>query len=60
MGLERVENVLDYLISLDRKKPFEQMSRAETVELLKMLGWKEREDFEFARHKLLRLVKFFN
>jgi hypothetical protein len=58
MGLKRVENVLDYLMALDREKPLEQMSCAETRDLLQALGWKDHRDFEFARRKLLCLVRF--
>jgi hypothetical protein len=58
LGLKRMENVLDYLIALDRKRPLEEMSCAETRDLLQALGWKDNRDYEFARHKLLRLVKF--
>lgn len=58
-GLRRGENVLDYLVSLNKKQPIEKMSREETEQLLKALGWGKRMDYELARRKMIWLVRYF-
>ncbi len=58
-GLRRGENVLDYLVSLNKKQPIEKMSREETEQLLKALGWEKRMDYELARRKMIWLVRYF-
>lgn len=57
-GLKRAENVLDYLIDLNKKQPIEKMSHGEMAQLLKAVGYKKGEDYEQARRKLLRLLSF--
>ena len=58
LGLKRAENVLNYLIDLNKKQPIEKMSHGEMLQLLNAVGWKKGEDYEQARRKLLRLLVF--
>ncbi len=59
MGMKRGENVLDYIIDLNRKHPIGEMTREEIEQVLKALGWNREREYEMARHKLLGLVSFF-
>jgi len=57
MSLERLERVIDYLISLDKVKSLDSLSNEEIKELLLKTGISRKSNFNKASSRLGELVK---
>jgi len=57
MSLERLEQVIDYLISLDKVKLLDSLSNEEIKELLLKTGIGRKSNFNKASSRLSELVK---